>query len=84
MQAGFRSYHLTCTNTAVLYSLLESCCVTYVVFLDFKAAFDVVDYSLLTDVLCRRGCPPRILALIASLTFRGVRSRIVSDSEASD
>ena len=72
------------TNTAILYSLLESRRVTYVVFLDFKAAFDVVDYSLLTDILRRRGYPPRILALIASLTFRGVRSRIVSDSEASD
>jgi hypothetical protein len=72
------------TNTAVLYSLLGSRRVTYVVFLDFKAAFDVVDYSLFTDVLYRRGCPPRMLALIAGLTFREVRSRVVSDSEASD
>ena len=83
-QAGFRSYYSMCTNAAVLHSLLESRRVTHVVFLDFKAAFDVVDYSLLTDVLCRRGCLPRMLALIASLTFRGVRSHVVSDSEASD
>jgi hypothetical protein len=83
-QAGFRGHHSTCTNAAVLHSLLESRRVTHVVFLDFKAAFDVVDHSLLTDVLRRRGCPPRMLALIASLTFRGVRSRVVSDGEASD
>ena len=83
-QAGFRSHHLTCTNAAILHSLLESRRVTHVVFLDFKAAFDVVDHSLLTDVLRRRGCPPRMLALIASLTFRGVCSRVVSDGKASD
>jgi hypothetical protein len=83
-QAGFRSHYSTCTNAAVLHSLLESRRVTHVVFLDFKAAFDVVDHSLLSDVLRRRGCPPRMLALIASLTYRGVRSRVVSDGEASD
>ena len=52
-QAGFRSHYSTCTNAAVLHSLLESYRITHVVFLDFKAAFDVVDYSLLTDVLRR-------------------------------
>ena len=83
-QAGFRSHYSTCTNAAVLHSLLESHRVTHVVFLDFKAAFDVVDHSLLTDVLRRRGCLPRMLALIASLTFQGVCSRVVSDGEASD
>jgi hypothetical protein len=55
-----------------------------VVFLDFKATFDVVDHSLLLDILHRRGCPLRIQKLIASLTFHYIRSRIVSDSEASD
>jgi hypothetical protein len=53
IQAGFRSHYSTYTNTAVLHSLLGSRRVTYVVFLDFKAAFNVVDYSLLTDVLRR-------------------------------
>ena len=53
------------------------------VFLDFKAAFDVVDHALLLDILRRRGCPPRMQNLIASLTFHHIRSRIVSDGEAS-
>jgi hypothetical protein len=83
-QAGFRSHHSTYTNAAVLHSLLEFRRITHVVFLDFKAAFDVVDHSLLTNVLRRRGCPRQMLALIASLTFQGVRSRVVSDGESSD
>lgn len=83
-QAGFRSHYSTCVNAAVLHALLESRRITHVVFLDFKAAFDVVDHSLLLDMLRRRGCPLWIQSLIASLTFHHVRSRIVSDGEASD
>ena len=83
-QAGFRSHYSTCVNAAVLHALLESRRITHVVFLDFKAAFDVVDHALLLDILRRRGCPPRMQRLIASLTFRHIRSRIVSDGEASD
>jgi hypothetical protein len=83
-QAGFRSHYSTCVNAAVLHALLESRRITHVVFLDFKAAFDVVDHSLLLDILRRRGCPLGMQKLIASLTFHHIRSRIVSDGEASD
>jgi hypothetical protein len=83
-QAGFRSHYSTCVNSAVLHALLESRRITHVVFLDFKAAFDVVDHALLLDILSRRGCPLRMQSLIASLTFRHIRSRIVSDGEVSD
>jgi hypothetical protein len=72
------------TNTTILYSLLESYYITYVIFLNFKATFDIVNYSLLTNILHRQGCPPQILVLIASLTFRDVYSYVVSDREASD
>ena len=44
----------------------------------------MVDYALLLDILRRRGCPPRMQGLIASLTFHHIRSRILSDGEASD
>lgn len=44
-QAGFRSHCSTCVNAAVLHALLESGRITHVVFLDFKAAFDVVDHA---------------------------------------
>lgn len=83
-QAGFRSHYSTCVNAAVLHALLESRQITHVAFLDFKAAFDVVDHSLLLDILRRRGCPPWMQRLIVSLTFDHIRSRIVSDGEASD
>jgi hypothetical protein len=83
-QAGFRSHYSTCVNAAVLHALLESRRITHVVFLDFKAAFDVVDHSLLLDILRRRGCPLGMQKLIASLTFHHIRSRIVSDGEASN
>jgi len=83
-QAGFCSHYSTCVNAAVLHALLESCRITHVAFLDFKAAFDVVNHALLLDILCRRGCLPRLQGLVASLTFHHIRSRIVSDGEASD
>lgn len=82
-QAGFRSHYSTCINAGVLHALLESRNVTHVAFLDFRAAFDVVDHTLLMDVLSRRGCPPQMRFLIAGLTFHNVRSRVVSDGEAS-
>jgi hypothetical protein len=84
IQAGFCSHYSTCVNAAVLHALLESRRITHVVFLDFKAAFDVVDHALLLDILRRRGCLPRMQGLIASLTFHHIRSRILSDGEASD
>jgi hypothetical protein len=83
-QAGFRSHYSTCANAAVIHALLESGRITHVVFLDFKAAFDVVDHALLLNILRRRGCPLRMQSLIASLTFHHIRSRIVSNGEASD
>lgn len=83
-QAGFRSHYSTCINAGIVHALLESQKVTHVAFLDFKAAFDVVDHALLMDVLSRRGCPPQMRFLVAGLTFHNVRSRVVSDGEASD
>ncbi|KAK2979211.1 hypothetical protein RJ640_003141 [Escallonia rubra] len=82
-QAGFRSHYSTCINAAILHALLASRRVTHVAFLDFRAAFDVVDHGILAGILRRRGCPEQMLALIANLTFFDVFSRVVSDSRIS-
>jgi hypothetical protein len=52
-----------------------------VAFLDFRSAFNVVDHSILSRILRERSCPPRMLALISHLTFNGVRSTVLSDSD---
>lgn len=86
-QPGFRSHNSTCVNAAVLHALLETRRVTHVAFLNFKARSTssiMLFHALFIDVLCRRGCPARMRALIANLTCYNVRSRVVSNGEASD
>jgi hypothetical protein len=82
LQAGFKARHSTYTNAAAVHALLESGLVSHVAFLDFRSAFDVVDHSILSRILRERGCPPRMLALISHLTFDGIRSTVLSDSDA--
>ena len=82
LQAGFKARHSTYMNAAAIHALLESGLVSHVAFLDFRSAFDVVDHAILAAVLRQRGCPPRMLALIAHLTFDGVRSTVLSDGGA--
>lgn len=83
LQAGFRRDHSPLLNAAVLHSLLESGYVTHVAFLDFKAAFDVVDHGILRSILLERGCPRKVLSLLTSLMFDGISSYIVAGSEIS-
>ena len=53
------------------------------VFLDFRAAFDVVDHELLRRTLGARGFPGQIRDLVANLMFDGVRSRIFANGTTS-
>ena len=82
-QAGFRRSYSTLTHAALLHLLLERKQVESVVFLDFRAAFDVVDHELLRRTLGARGCPGQIRDLVASLMFDGVRSRIFANGTTS-
>jgi hypothetical protein len=82
-QAGFRRSYSTLTHAALLYILLDRKRVESVVFLDFRAAFDVVDHRLLRQTLDARGCPRRMRDLIDGLMFRNVRSRIFANGGAS-
>jgi len=47
----FRSHYSTCVNATVLHAQFESHRITHVVFLDSKAAFDIVNRSLLLGIL---------------------------------
>jgi len=83
-QAGFRSYYSTYTNATIVHYALSTGLRKIAVFLDFKSAFDVLDHSILERVLIERSCPSYLLALIKSLTFDNVRSRVLVNGEASD
>ena len=83
-QAGFRSRYSTYTNVAVVHHLLRSQARSTAVFLDFRAAFDVLDHARLMRRLEGRGCPTRVRSLVAHLMCRDMRSRVLVNSEASD
>ena len=83
-QAGFRGDYSTLTNAAVVHHLLSTNQVRYAAFIDLEKAFDMVDHTRLHSLLVKRGCPGRILDLIESLTFRGLRSRVLVNGQSSD
>ena len=82
-QAGFRAGYSTTTNAALLHLLLERRLIEGVVFLDFRAAFDVLDHTILRRVLSERGCLPDVLKLIDGLCFDSLSSRVVANRKAS-
>jgi hypothetical protein len=82
-QAGFRGDYSTLTNAAVVHHLLSTGLVRYAAFIDLEKAFDMVDHARLRSLLALRGCPGRISRLIESLTFRGLRSRVLVNGQAS-
>lgn len=82
-QAGFRRSLSTLTHAALLHMSLERKRVGSVVFLDFRAAFDVVDHGLLRRTLAARGCPRQIQEVVASLMFSDVSSRILANGQVS-
>lgn len=82
-QAGFRRSYSTLTNAALLHMLLDRKHIRVAIFLDFRAAFDVVDHDLLIRILRQRQCPSNILSLIRSLMVDGVYSRIFANGDTS-
>lgn len=82
-QAGFRRTYSTLTHAAVMHLLLRERLIDAVVFLDFRAAFDVVPHALLLQMLRRRRCPTAIQTLLTSLNCLGLSSRIIANSQTS-
>ena len=71
------------TNTAVVHYLLATRSVKYAAFIDLEKAFDIVDYSRLAALLLDRGYPLPLYYIIRSLTFEGVRLRVLVNSKSS-
>ena len=82
-QAGFRAGYSTTTNAALLHILLERRQIEGVVFLDFRAAFDVLDHTILRRILFQRGCPADVLAVVDSLCWDSLSSRVVANRKTS-
>jgi Reverse transcriptase (RNA-dependent DNA polymerase) len=76
-QAGFRGGYSVTTNAAVVHHLLSTGRRTAAIFLDLRAAFDVVDHNRLRQLLIQRGCPSQIVNVINSLMLDGVWSRLL-------
>ena len=83
-QAGFRHTHSTLTQAAALDAMFRGGLIDTIVFLDFQAAFDVLDHDRLFQILRRRRCPKVILALILGLVSNNLYSRILANDCASD
>jgi hypothetical protein len=71
----------TYTNAAIVLTLLSSRARSTVVFLEFKSAFNIVDHQRLENKLVAKVCPATLLALIQSLMFFGLESRILINSK---
>ena len=82
-QAGFRGDYSTLTNAAVVHHLLSTATVRYAAFIDLEKAFDMVDHTRLSDLLASRRCPDHVHRLIRSLTFQGLRSRVLVNNQSS-
>jgi Reverse transcriptase (RNA-dependent DNA polymerase) len=76
-QAGFRGGYSVITNAAVVHHVLSTKMRATAVFLDLRAAFDVVSHQRLAQVLADRGCPRAICKVISSLMFEDVWSQLL-------
>lgn len=82
-QAGFRRTYSTLTQAATLHALFQSGLIDSVVFLDFRAAFDVVNHRRLLQELQDRRCPLRMIHLVSSLMCQNVCSRVLANDSIS-
>ena len=83
-QAGFRRTYSTLSNAAVVHDLLASKRCTIAIFLDLKAAFDMVDHQLLDAKLMARGCPTAIRRLLHQLNFTNMKSRLLINQQVTE
>ena len=84
-QGGFRKHSSTYVLAAAAHHMLSTQMRRVAVFLDFEAAFDVVDLKILKKKLVSRGFPRYLLAIVDSLMLNGDNSsRVVVNGAMSD
>ena len=84
-QAGFRSGYSTLTNLLTLNNIIEDKQYPHIVFLDFKAAFDCVQWYKLATELKDQGMNTILLNLIYHLMYKDMKfSLIVNGSQSRD
>ena len=83
-QCGFRQERSTIDMVFSLRQLQEKAIEQYqelyIVFIDFRKAFDTVDRAMLWKVLAAFGCPPRFVKLIQEF-HEGAKGRVAIGSE---
>ena len=83
-QAGFRHGYSTLTQAAVCHHAIESRSVEFIIFLDFKAAYDITLSSQVMAALKARRMPPRLQSLVFSSMFTDASYQLVVNSVLSD
>jgi hypothetical protein len=61
----------------MVYHLLSTATIRYAAFIDLEKAFNMVDYTRLSDLLALRHYPNYVYRLIRTLIFQGLRSYVL-------
>jgi len=69
-QGGFRAGHSTADNIFVLYGIVQRYLTKHVCFVDFQKAFDVVNRTVLWNVLRRAGIGGKMLRILQNMYSR--------------
>jgi len=77
IQAGFRAGYSTLTNVLVLNHLIQKYPLSHLVFLDFKAAFDRVEWCYLKVQLQKQGMDPLLLQIVYHLMYHEMSYTLV-------
>jgi len=76
-QAGFRRGYSTLTQATVCHHAIQSGEIQFVIFLDFKSAYDVTLSSKVLEALQKRKIPPRLQSLVLSSMFTDASYQLV-------
>ena len=82
-QAGFRSGYSTLTNLLTLNNIIEDKQHPHIIFLDFKAAFDCVQWDKLSHELQNQGMNPILLSLVYHLMYKDMKFSVVVNGSQS-
>ena len=86
-QSGYREGRSTIDGIFTLRQIMEKCREQrqnlHIVFIDFTKAFDCVNRELLLEIMCKLGCPSKLVRVVKKL-YSGVHARLRIDGELSE